>query len=128
MAENKKTSNGRARSRLAYGTLIFSGLAITIMAVIAIVTDPKNTMTIFNIVLPMFASWVGTILAFYFGRENFESASQQVQAATQQVREIAQALTPEQRAEALVTSIMRPLADTIHFPIPEGKGDPGPSI
>lgn len=123
MAENKKTATGEPRSVLAYGTLIFSGLAITIMAVFAIVTDPEKTMTIFNIVLPVFASWVGTILAFYFGRENFESASQQVRAATQQVRDIAQALTPEQRAEALVTSIMRPLAKTVYFSIPKGKGD-----
>ncbi len=116
MAENKKTSNGGPRSILAYGTLIFSALAITILAGYAIARDPTNTMTVFNIVLPVFASWVGTILAFYFGRENFESANQQV-------RELVQQLTPEQRAEAPVTSIMRPLIDTVHFQIPEGKGD-----
>jgi hypothetical protein len=72
-------------------------------------------MQIFNVVLPVTASWVGTVLAFYFGRESFESASQQAQ---QLIR-----LTPEQRAAAPVTSIMRSLDSTVHYPIPRGKGD-----
>lgn len=114
MAENQKTSNEGQRSKLAYGTLIFSGSAITILALVAILKDSKNTMTIFNIVLPVFASWVGTILAFYFGRENFESANQQV-------RELVQRLTPEERAKKPVTSIMRPLRDIAYLQIPTGK-------
>jgi hypothetical protein len=116
MAERKKPSNGGARSILAYVTLMFSALAITALAVVAIVMDHKNAMTIFNIVLPVFASWVGTILAFYFGRENFESANQQV-------RELVERLTPEQRAQAPVTSVMRSLLNTAFFQIPEGKSD-----
>ena len=116
MAENRKTSNGESRSIVAYSTLIFSGVAITILAVLAIVRDPTNTMTIFNIVLPMFASWVGTILAFYFGRENFELANRQV-------RELVQQIAPGQRAEAPVTSIMRSLLNMAYFQIPKGKGE-----
>ena len=116
MEDKKKTSKGKPRSILAYSTLIFSALAITVLAVVAIVKDTKNTMTIFNIVLPVFASWVGTVLAFYFGRENFESANQQV-------RELVQRLTPEQRAEAPVTSIMRSLINTVYFQIPRGKNE-----
>ncbi|OEU64706.1 MAG: hypothetical protein BBJ57_00755 [Desulfobacterales bacterium PC51MH44] len=116
MRENNQTPNAGSRSYLAYGTLIFSGLAITILALFAIAKDTANTMTIFNIVLPVFASWVGTILAFYFGRENFESANQQV-------RELVQRLTPEERAKANVISIMRSLLDTVYFEIPAGKSD-----
>ncbi len=116
MAKTDKTSNGGARSILAYVTLIFSAVAITVLAVAAIVMDRQNAMTIFNIVLPVFASWVGTILAFYFGRENFESANKQV-------RELVQRLTPEQRAKALVTTIMRSVDNLVHFQIPAGKGD-----
>jgi len=114
MAENKKTSNGGQRSKLAYGILVFATLAITVLAAIAIINDSANTMTIFNIVLPVFASWVGTILAFYFGRENFESANQQV-------RELVQRLTPGERAKKPVTSIMRPLFNMAYFQIPKGK-------
>jgi len=78
---------------LPMGTLIFSALSITVLAGYAIAKDPTNTMTIFNVILPVFASWVGTILAFYFGRENFESANKQV-------RELVDRLTPEERATA----------------------------
>jgi hypothetical protein len=116
MADKSKTSNGGARSILAYVTLIFSALAITALAVVAIVMDHQNAMTIFNIVLPVFASWVGTILAFYFGRENFESANKQV-------RELVQRLSPEQLAKALVTTIMRSVDNMVPFLIPAGKGD-----
>jgi hypothetical protein len=116
MAENGKISNGGARSNLAYGILAFSTTAIIVLAIYVIRKDPGNGMTIFNIVLPVFASWVGTILAFYFGRENFESANKQV-------RELVQRLTPEERAKALVNSIMRSLDNVIHFQIPPGKGD-----
>jgi hypothetical protein len=114
MAENGKASNGGARSNLAYGILAFSTAAIIVLAIYVIRKDPDNAMTIFNIVLPVFASWVGTILAFYFGRENFESANKQV-------RELVQRLTPEERAKALVNSIMRSLDDMVHFEIPAGK-------
>ena len=116
MAENNQTSDGGTRNLLAYVTLGFSLLAITIVAAITIAGDPANAMTVFNIVLPVFASWVGTILAFYFGRENFESANQRVQEMVQQI-------TPEQLPGAAVTSIMRSLIDTVHFQIPQGKGD-----
>lgn len=117
MTKSKKMPSASDRSKLAYGTLIFSGLAITILAVVAILRSPAdNTMTVFNIVLPVMASWVGTILAFYFGRENAEMANQQV-------REIVQRLTPEQREETSVSSIMRALQNTGYFQIPKGKGD-----
>ncbi|UCE36703.1 MAG: hypothetical protein JSW00_14480 [Thermoplasmata archaeon] len=116
MAENNKTSNGGTRIVLAYVTIIFSIAAITTLALIAIVSDQANTMTVFNIMLPMFATWVGTILAFYFGRENFESANEQVQKMVDRI-------TPEQRAKAPVTSIMRRLNITTHYQIPKGKDD-----
>jgi hypothetical protein len=118
MADNDTNQNKGARNVLAYGTFIFSVSAITILAATAIINDTenKNTMAIFNIVLPVFASWVGTVLAFYFGRENFESANKQV-------RELVQKLTPEQRAKALVTSIMRSLSNMVHHEIPKGQAE-----
>ena len=68
------------RNKVAYFTLIISSLAIFILAIVTIMKgDAKASMTIFNTTLPVFASWIGTVLAFYFGRENFESANKQVQ-------------------------------------------------
>lgn len=115
MRKDKKTS-GVERSILAYCTIVFSGLAIIVLAWASIKAEPKNTMTIFNIVLPVFASWVGTVLAFYFGRENFE-------AANQQVAELVHRLTPEQLAKTQITSIMRALFHMAYFQMEEGKGE-----
>ena len=119
MAENKNGSSGRTRNWLAFGTMGFSALAITVLAgIIIIQADPKSNdaMTVFNVVLPVFASWVGTILAFYYGRENFESASQEI-------RKMADKISPEERAKALVTAAMRAFSTTEHFAIPAGKSE-----
>ena len=115
MADNNKPPIGKSRNVLAYAVLIFSGGAITVLAGLAIFVRPEDTLTIMNIVFPVVASWVGTILAFYFGRENFESANAQV-------RELVQRLTPEERAKSPVSAIMRRIADMEVFRIPKGKG------
>lgn len=98
------------RDVLASVTIGFTIVAITTLAIITIYRDPSEAKDILNVVLPVFASWVGTVLAFYFGRENFE-------AANQQVREIIQKLTPEQRAKKPVISIMRKLDNMTIFRI-----------
>lgn len=54
----------------------------------------QNVLSIF---LPMFGTWVGTIIAFYFSKENFEAASKSTQQLT---KEITETLTPKQRLEA----------------------------
>lgn len=96
------------RHTLAYSVLIFSTVAITGLAIFAIIQDAEAAKDIFNIVLPVFSSWVGTILAFYFGRENFESANEQV-------RELVEKLAPEEREKASVGSIMRPIHQIVHI-------------
>jgi hypothetical protein len=49
---------------------------------------------VFSAVLPLFGVWIGTILAFYFGKENFE-------AATRSVTEIARTVSPLERLEEI---------------------------
>lgn len=104
------------RNSIALAVLIFSTVGIVLLALSTILQDPTEAKDIFNVILPVFSSWVGTILAFYFGRENFESANQQV-------RELVEKLTPQQRAKASVTSIMRRLVDINYFTIPPNQGD-----
>lgn len=116
MAENGKTSNGKVRSSLARIVLVFSVLAITVLAIYTINQDPTEARNIFNIVLPVFASWVGTILAFYYGRENFESANQEV-------RRMVEQLTPEQLSREPISKHMRPLSSMSYWEIPTGKSD-----
>jgi len=115
MSTNFTNNEIFSRNKVAYYTLILSSIAISILAIAAIIKGDGNTaMTIFNTTLPVFASWIGTVLAFYFGRENFESANQQV-------KQMVQRLTPEQKAQKSVESIMyTPYAMTI-FKIPDGQ-------
>jgi hypothetical protein len=57
--------------------------------------DARAPETVLTATLPLFGAWVGTILAFYFGRENFE-------AATRSVTSIAKAITPEEKLKAIM--------------------------
>ena len=40
--------------------------------------NDENAKWVFNATVPLIASWIGTVLAFYFGRENFESATDRI--------------------------------------------------
>lgn len=123
MVEDSNSTEDRFRSNLAYKILIFSVVAITVLGITAILVKKEDAITILNIILPVIATWVGTILAFYFGKVNFESASKQVESTNKQVRELVSRLTPEEKASSPVSSIMRMLADIVLFEIPIGKGD-----
>lgn len=115
MSEEKVSVSAKNRTIIAFGTMIFAATAITVLAIVTICNtkDEGIALTVFNIVLPVMATWVGTILAFYFGRENFE-------AANKQVREMVEQLSPEQRARSLVKSIMRGIFNMVIFEIPKG--------
>jgi hypothetical protein len=41
--------------------------------------NPDQIDKVFSALVPLFGTWAGTILAFYFARENFDSANQSVQ-------------------------------------------------
>ena len=59
-------------------------------------SDPER---LFSILVPLVSTWIGTLLAFYFGKENFE-------AATKSYHEIIAKLTPDLLDDALVKQIM----------------------
>jgi CBS domain-containing protein len=60
-----------------------------------------NVKELFAILLPVVGTWVGTVLAYYFSRENFEAASRSVNELVSKVT------SPEDRFEELkVTDIM----------------------
>lgn len=116
MAKDKESPKDNNQRYLAFSVLGFSGLIVVALGIAAIAADETQAINIFNVILPVVASWVGTVLAYYFGRENFESANQQV-------REMVQRLSPDQLAKSPVTSIMRSFNDTVHIKIPEGQDD-----
>ena len=90
---------GWRRYSLAYAVLGGSFLGIALLAGIAIWNDKSQTTQIMTVILPLFASWVGIILAFYFGSKNFETANSQI---TEMIK-----LSREERSQQSVSSIMR---------------------
>lgn len=72
---------------------MFSALGITLPALFLMWRGGGTERgQVFTTVLPVFSTWVGTILAFYFTRENFE-------ATTTSLRNVVAQLTPEQRLQ-----------------------------
>ena len=105
------------REKLSMVILIGSIIVIVAVGTVAIVMKPaENSVTIFNMILPMVATWVGTILAFYFGRENFEAASKQVQ-------NMANKMAKESSGGMLVSAVMKPFEDMVYFQTELGKTD-----
>ncbi len=107
----------RLAQRLTTGALIFVGIvaAITLSGAglnALIKPDEKNTALFFDMakyilatVLPVVAGWVGTVLAFYFGKENFE-------AGTRSVADAAKALTSKEKlATTVVGSLGKARSD-----------------
>ena len=80
---SEQPENPSKRESVALWIIIFSGLGITLVAIAAIwigtlaTTDQSRTlvMSVFNTLVPIFGTWVGTVTAFYFSRENFATAA-----------------------------------------------------
>jgi hypothetical protein len=90
------------RERLATIVLLVSVAAVAILAGIAIHGDRSQAKEILTMILPMIGTWVGTVLAFYFGKE-------QLEAATRSVTSIARELTPDEKLRSIpVTDKMIP--------------------
>ena len=113
MATKQPRSSTDGTQNIAILVLGISGIALIIFGIVAIWVDRQNTMTIFNSLLPVVASWVGTILAFYFGRRNFEAAG-----------ELAERLSPvDQASMEPIANIMRPINEITYFTIPENQSE-----
>ena len=100
--DSSRKSGGDAPTWLAGTIIIFSLLIILILALAAIVlgTPAKDILTI---VLPVIGAWVGTVLAFYFGKENYA-------AAARSTRELVGQLGLEEKLKTI-------LADSVMIPI-----------
>ncbi len=94
--KESKTGNNQIQNWLAIGIVSLSITAVSLLAGLAIVnTEEKDervetTQMVLVAVLPLLGSWVGTVLAYYFSKENLEAATRSVSELSQQltVREI----------------------------------------
>jgi hypothetical protein len=94
-SDEKTNPNQWFRLILAGGLTLISALGIVWLS-IAIIQNGKSgneAQSVLNSVLPLFGSWVGTVLAYYFSRENFE-------AATRSVNDMAKQLTAQDKLHA----------------------------
>jgi hypothetical protein len=81
------------------GTCVFGTLGV-IMAMVSLINEetPDNSKDILQIllsaILPLFGTWIGTILAFYFSREN-------LLAANQTVRHLVDTITSDKKLQSI---------------------------
>ncbi len=78
--------NNKSRTFLTIW-MVTAGLAIIILFGLLVFTnarDVKDAKWVFNGTIPLIATWIGTILAFYFQKENLEAATNQVLALSKE--------------------------------------------
>jgi hypothetical protein len=111
----------REVTEIARWVLGISGGTILVISAIALygaASDPdqfaETSRLVFNALLPLLGTWVGTVLAYYFSRKNFEAASQSVERMV--------TLTTEQKLAQIFVEkeMIRPAQMTVHQ-IPAGK-------
>ena len=104
MATNTNNPDESLRGSIAtkillYGTIALGAVALTlIIGAFAVGTDRDKSIAIvanvFNALLPVIATWVGTVIAFYFGKENFAAANKSVQ-------DMVTAMTSDQKLKSI---------------------------
>jgi hypothetical protein len=71
---------------------------------------------IFSSLLPLWGTWIGTVLAYYFAKENFESANKQVRELVTQVTSATERLNTVR-----VTEVMMPFEKIKKVDVPVDK-------
>ena len=109
MADKKPGS----RDKIAMVVIVLSGVILGIVCIIAILGAPAAekggaAKEVLTIVLPVLSTWIGTVIAFYFGRENFEAANDQVSKLVSQIPGV-------DKISNTISSVMRTLAKTVHI-------------
>jgi hypothetical protein len=117
-AEPVQTLKGAFQNRLAWVVFLVSTIGILSVAWFYARTGAQNSAReVFSTIVPLFGTWVGTILAFYFSRENFREANDAVNRAFAQ-------LTPDQKLQQTsVRQVMKTRGATKVYDVPEGRSE-----
>lgn len=121
-SSNTSTSDSVTRNLLTYVLVIISIVGVVVLSIVAIaVSSPKQKLEtvkyVLSVVLPMLATWVGTVLAYYFSKENFAAASQSVTAMATRLSGM------EKLKSVALKEKMRPLANIRYWPMKAGEED-----
>ncbi|HEY6140905.1 MAG TPA: CBS domain-containing protein [Thermoanaerobaculia bacterium] len=119
-ADERNVAGERPRvAEIAKWVLGVSGAAILAICALVLIGAPREqferaSQLVFNSLLPLLGTWVGTVLAYYFSSKNFESASQSVERLVN--------LTTEQKLGQMFVEkeMLRPPQITT-YEIPSGK-------
>jgi hypothetical protein len=101
----------RTRRLIAIGTVMTGVLLLIVVSAVALIfagedDRPEMARLVFASAVPLLGTWVGTVLAFYFARENLQAASESQRAATESTMSLVGRLAPS----TPVTSVMIPVA------------------
>jgi hypothetical protein len=103
----------KTRTWIAIAIVVVSVIGIAAIAVTLLIVADENradmAQLVFSSVLPLFGTWVGTVLAFYFAREN-------LQAATESARVLTGLAEPEKPVE----DVMIPATTWLAYDLPAG--------
>ena len=86
-ASNQETNN-KSRTFVTNVVIIAGLIIIVLLSCLAIYIGSKSEEAldaakwVFNAVVPLVGTWIGAVIAFYFGRDNYDAAAQQVMALT----------------------------------------------
>ena len=112
MANSSTPDDGTTRTRIALYVVLASFLCILTISGLAIgfADDQADaSRLVFTSILPVIGTWVGTVLAFYFARENLEAATTSTLA-----------LAGGRETPTPVTKVMIPEADIIAYDLAAG--------
>ena len=88
----------RTRKRLAYLVLGLCAAGIIVFSSLAIWLDSnaraETTRLVFVSVLPLFGTWVGMVLAYYYGSKNLKAATESTESLSHVTARLAGVVTP----------------------------------
>lgn len=94
------SKSSKLRDWISIIIIVFSFLFILILAIYLLRDGSDDYIEmVFNTIIPLLATWVGTVLAFYYGKSNFE-------AAADKYKEIVDRLSPDVLGQLKVEQIM----------------------
>ncbi len=93
----KEIENNDERFEIAKNLILISSAIIMIFSLVIMLnnkTTIKDIKEMFTIILPLISTWVGAVIAYYFSKENFETAAKTNEALIKQ-------LTPHEKLQSI---------------------------
>jgi hypothetical protein len=95
-----KTRSGLAILIIAVSVGGIVAISVTLLLVVDTSQRSDTAQLIFSSVLPLFGTWVGTVLAFYFARDNLRAATESARSLSgladqQQIKPVSDVMIPD---------------------------------